>query len=1197
MSAAPATQALPLLWIGLLPAYCYTSSILFLLRVIPLRLKCIRLSGFKSFVDPTTVSFPGNMTAVVGPNGCGKSNIIDAVRWVLGESSAKNLRGEAMTDVIFNGSTSRKPVSRASIELVFDNTQGKIPGEYASYAEISVRRQVTREAQSTYYLNGTKCRRRDITDLFLGTGLGPRSYAIIEQGMISRLVEARPDDLRIFIEEAAGISKYKERRRETENRMRRTQDNLARLSDLREELGRQLDRLQRQAQAAERYQELRKQSQTFEIQLTAMRWQMLDEQAGQLQQLLDERETGLQAQIHLQYQADARTEQLRDQHHECTERFNRVQAKFYLVGAEIARSEQGIQHARQRLQQLQDDLRDAERQREEAESHLAQDRDQLALLDEQGALLQEQLLQAEEQRELTQAQLLQAEEAWEQWQEQWQRINTEGQRPREELQRVRLQLQQLHESEQQLRQRIQRLTAEQEDLQVNLDSTDVLALQDEQLLLQEQLQELQLKQQAQQEQLSRVQTQEQQLQQQLNSGYSRAHQLQGQLSALRALQEQALQESDSLQPWLQAQGLAAAPRLLDGLQVEPGWELAVETVLAADVQALCVAEWPDDCFDLVEGNLRLVKDGQPVAPVQDSLLEKVQGARVDLSPWLATVHVVASLSEALQLLPQLPAQHSLITAEGCWLGHGFFRWQRGDGQQQGLLQRAQLLEQLSAEHRALERELAAQEQQQQACIQQREHLQQSDRQLRAQEQQQQAELARLQSRLAAEQARSEQLQQRLEQGRTQLLELQQQQAQEHEQQAELQLLQVAAEEAVQQSEASSEQLQQQQAGLRQQYEQSRSQAQQQQQNWQELSVQHGKLVTQRAATAQALARLQQQIERTSQRHEQLVLGLAQGESPIELLQAKLEEQLQQRLVVDDELRDERLALEELDNQLRQMDRQRHEAAQHAEQIRADAEKLRLDWHTLKVQRDGLEQQLQQAGKNVHVELSGLPADATAEAWQAQLEQLGSQVQRLGAINLAAIDEYRQQSERKTFLDAQNDDLEEALATLENVIRKIDRETRQRFKETFEQVNQGLQTLFPKVFGGGLAWLELTGEDLLDTGVAIMARPPGKKNSTIHLLSGGEKALTALALVFAIFQLNPAPFCMLDEVDAPLDDANVGRYARLVKEMSEQVQFIYITHNKIAMEMAEQMLGVTMQEPGCSRLVAVNLDEAVALAEQ
>ena len=652
-----------------------------------------------------------------------------------------------------------------------------------------------------------------------------------------------------------------------------------------------------------------------------------------------------------------------------------------------------------------------------------------------------------------------------------------------------------------------------------------------------------------------------------------------------------------MQPWLQAQGLADKPSLLDGLTVEPGWEQAVETVLSVDLQALCVSDWPQDCADLAGGHLRLVKNGQPLPAVTGSLLEKIRRSPVDLSPWLAQVRAVATLEEALPLVAQLQAGTSLITPDGCWLGQSFFRLQRGEQSQQGMLQRAQMLEQLTTEQDRLQPEFEQLEQQLQACAEQRNQLQQSSKTLREQEQRSSGELARLQSRLAAEQARSEQLQQRLEQGRRQLAELQEQQQLEQEQLAQLGLQQEQAEEAVMLAEASSEQLQQRQAAIRQQYEQARHAAQQQQQHWQELHLQYGKLVTQRQATAQALERLEQQIERANQRQEQLALGLAEGESPIELLQAKLEEQLQQRLQVDEELRTERLALEEMDNQLRQMDKQRHEASQQAEQIRTDAEQLRLSRHTLDVQRQSLADQLEETGESVQDVLLGLPADATQDAWQAQLEQLGGQIQRLGAINLAAIDEYRQQAERKTFLDAQNDDLEEALATLENVIRKIDRETRQRFKDTFDQINDGLQSLFPKVFGGGVAWLELTGDDLLDTGVAIMARPPGKKNSTIHLLSGGEKALTALALVFAIFQLNPAPFCMLDEVDAPLDDANVGRYARLVKEMSQQVQFIYITHNKIAMEMAEQMLGVTMQEPGCSRMVSVNLEEAVALAEQ
>lgn len=1162
-----------------------------------MRLKCIRLSGFKSFVDPTTVSFPGNMTAVVGPNGCGKSNIIDAVRWVLGESSAKNLRGEAMTDVIFNGSTSRKPVSRASIELVFDNQEGKIVGEYASYAEISVRRQVTREAQSTYYLNGTKCRRRDITDLFLGTGLGPRSYAIIEQGMISRLVEARPDDLRIFIEEAAGISKYKERRRETENRMRRTQDNLARLADLRDELGRQLERLQRQAQAAERYQALKANSQQLQAQLSAMRWQALAEQADLLQQQLNEQETALQAQVALQYQADAQIEQLRDQHHDSTEQFNQVQARFYLVGAEIARSEQGIQHARQRLQQLHNDLRDAERQRQQTEAHLQQDRQLLAQLDEEEALLHEQQAVAEEQHELAQAQLLQAEEDWQQWQEQWQAASLASQQPRETAQALRLRIQQLTNSQQQLQQRCQRLQDEQQELQISLGEADLAAGQDELAMLQEEQQLVQLQQEEQQQELEQLQEQQEQLQQQLHEGRSKLHRLQGQRSALQALQEQATQTDEGAKAWLQQAGLETAPSLLAGLQVASGWELAVETVLGADLQALCVTDWPQAINQLHEGSLRLVKAANPLPAMQGSLLEKVQASPIDLSLWLGQVAVADSLEQALQRLPQLEAGQSLITPQGHWLGPAFLRIQQGEHQQQGILQRAQLLDSLQAELDQLEPQLAEQEHQLAQCSAQRNSLQQAARPLREQEQQITAKLAQLSSHLAAQQARSEQLQQRLQQGVQQLEELREQQALEHELQAEAELELEEAEEQLLLSEQSNEQLQQRQSLLREQLEQARQQAREQQQHWQTLSLQQGKLETQKQAAEQALQRLQQQIERDQQKHEQLSLGLAEGESPIELLQAKLEEQLQQRLQVDEEMRQQRQVLDELDNQLRLVDKQRQQASQQAEQIRAALEHQRLDWHSLKLQRQTVEEQLQEQGAPLQQLLLELPAEANPTAWQAQLEQLASQIQRLGAINLAAIEEYRQQSERKNFLDAQNDDLEEALETLENVIRKIDRETRQRFKDTFEQINTGLQSLFPKVFGGGAAWLELTGTDLLDTGVAIMARPPGKKNSTIHLLSGGEKALTALSLVFAIFQLNPAPFCMLDEVDAPLDDANVGRYARLVKEMSEQVQFIYITHNKIAMEMAEQMLGVTMQEPGCSRLVSVNLEEAVAMAEQ
>lgn len=1163
-----------------------------------MRLKCIRLAGFKSFVDPTTVSFPSNMTAVVGPNGCGKSNIIDAVRWVLGESSAKNLRGEAMTDVIFNGSNTRKPVSQASIELVFDNSAGTLPGEYASYAEISIRRTVTRESQSTYYLNGTKCRRRDITDIFLGTGLGPRSYAIIEQGMISRLIEARPDDLRIFIEEAAGISKYKERRRETESRIRRTQDNLARLSDLRDELGRQIERLHRQAQAAERYQNLQQQLEQYKSQLTAMRWQALAQQGEQLEQLLASQENHLQEHISAQYQADAQTEQLRDQQHELNETFNKIQARFYALGADIARTEQSIQHGQQRLRQLHDDLRDAQRQQQETQAHLAQDQGLLKELTEQQNLLEESYAAACEQDEINQAAFVQAEEQLQEWQEQWQRFNTISSAPKQQAEVERLRIQQLRTNIQQLQQRISNLSNEQEQLVASVAKQTAAELQEQLAMFEEQLAEVALQQEISNEQQHHQRQRIKELQQKRHEQQTQLQRCQGQLSALQALQQDAVQSTDELQDWLSEQQLSQAPRLADVLRVESGWERAVESVLGEDVHALCVAQWPSDFAKLDNAHVRMLKQSSADSEVNPhTLLTKVLSSEVDLSAWLAKVHCAENLDQAWTMLDSLAADASVVTRDGFWLSSHFLRVQLGQDNQQGVLQRAQQLEQLAEHEHMLVQQLEQNTHALEGAQNQLAELEQSAQGLRQQEQCNSTQLSEKKSQLAAIQARAEQLEKRQQQIAEQLQELHEQQAIDHERLAESELLLEQAEQAVADAQGQAQRLQQQQADKRHAYEQARNQAQTSQQQAQQLKLQLSTVITQKHSTEQALERLRVQIERVNQRQEQLGLDLEEGESPIEELRAKLEEQLQQRFAVDEELRGARMAVEETEQQLRQLEKQRHQAQQQAEQVRNEAEKLRLNKLSLEVQQQALSEQLATTGLTVHEVLLGLPSDAAIERWQATTEQLNEQSQRLGAINLAAIEEYRQQSERKNYLDTQNEDLEEALSTLENVIRKIDRETRQRFKETFDKINIGLQDLFPKVFGGGMASLELTGEDLLDTGVAIMARPPGKKNSTIHLLSGGEKALTALALVFAIFQLNPAPFCMLDEVDAPLDDANVGRYARLVKEMSDKVQFIYITHNKIAMEMAHQLLGVTMQEPGCSRMVAVDLAEAAALAEQ
>ena len=1164
-----------------------------------MRLKCIRLAGFKSFVDPTTVSFPGNMSAVVGPNGCGKSNIIDAVRWVMGESSAKNLRGESMADVIFNGSTTRKPVSQASIELVFDNSDRTLVGEYAAFNEISIRRRVTREGQSQYFLNGTKCRRRDITDIFLGTGLGPRSYAIIEQGMISRLIEARPEDLRNFIEEAAGISRYKERRRETEGRIRRTEENLARLSDLREELERQIDRLQRQAQAAEQYQLLKAEERELRASLLALRWQQLDALAGQRRHAIGEQEIALEALIAEQRSADAGIEQLRDGRQQQAEDFTRVQAQFYALASDIARSEQSIQHEQQRLRQLRDDLREAEMARQESRQHLDSDRELLESLQEELAMLdpeQEDLqLQAEEQA----AVLEEAELAMHDWQQQWDACQQRHAASSRAAELQQAQIRQLESGLQKLIEREQRLRGE-------LQQLDLQAGDEDAALLAEYLAEAEMNLELLQEQDAALTAASRELQSSIETDSRALQQLHGEqqrsagrIASLEALQQAAREPDAAAAQWLRQQQLDGRPRLGDGLRVAPGWELAVETVLGADLQAVLVDELAAPALEAFQrGSLDLLTAGSAggrSAPA-GSLLEKVS-APVDLHAWLGRVRCVEDLDSALAARSSLAEGDSLISRDGYWVGRHFLRIRRGRDAGDSLLARAAELEQLQEAQAMREERIAAAEEHLSERRQQRSAQDEQHSQLRRQLQDANRQLSEQRARLSAVQARAEQLAQRRQRSEHELAELAEQHIMDLESLGEARMALEQALEAMALDQEQREQLQQHREQQRSQLEFCRRNAAQAREALHQLALRSGNLRTRLDSTRQGLERLTQQAIRLDERCAQLSLGLEEGDEPLIELKMRLEGLLEQRLEVDERMQAAQSLLDGSDLQLRELEQRRQRAEQQAQLLRSQLEQQRLDWHTLGVQRETLEQQLAEDEQNLAALLVALPAEASESEFEQRLGLIAGRIQRLGAINLAAIDEYRQQSERKAYLDAQNADLVEALDTLQNVIRRIDRETRNRFKDTFDQLNAGLQSLFPKVFGGGMATLELTGDDLLETGVAIMARPPGKKNSTIHLLSGGEKALTALSLVFAIFQLNPAPFCMLDEVDAPLDDANVGRYARLVKEMSDKVQFIYITHNKIAMEMADQLLGVTMHEPGCSRLVAVDIEEAAALAIQ
>lgn len=1161
-----------------------------------MRLKCIRLAGFKSFVDPTTVNFPSNMAAVVGPNGCGKSNIIDAVRWVMGESSAKNLRGESMTDVIFNGSSGRKPVSQASIELVFDNSETTLVGEYAAYAEISIRRKVTRDGQNSYYLNGAKCRRRDITDIFLGTGLGPRSYSIIEQGMISKLIEAKPEELRNFIEEAAGISKYKERRRETENRIRRTQENLARLTDLREELERQLERLHRQAQAAEKYREYKAQERQMKARLSALRWRDLDERVRQRESVIGDQDVSHEALVAEQRNADASIERLRDGHHELSERFHQVQGRFYSVAGDIARVEQSIQHGQQRLRQLQDDFKEAERTRLETESHLGHDRTLLATLGEELGMLepeQEMTLAAAEEAA---AALDEAELGMHGWQEQWDSFNSRSAEPRRQAEVQQARLQQLEASLERQAERQRKLGEEREQLGSDPQDAAMLELAEQLTSSEMLLEELQLSEEQVVERLDDAREQLQQATQAQQQAQGDLQRLGGRLASLEALQQAALEPGAGAADWLHGQGLEQQPRLAEGLRVEPGWELAVETVLGADLQAVLVDDFNSLEFaGLEQGELRLLLASGTGSTLPGSLLEKVEG-RIDLAPWLGQVKPVDDLVQALAQRASLGEGQSLASRDGYWVGRHFLRVRRGGEAEGGVLARGQEIERLGQEQLEQEAALEQLDQHLLALREQQLDLEEQREQLRRRTQEESRLHGELKANLSASRARAEQVELRRRRLQEELSELEEQRALEHEQLGEARLLLQEALELMAQDTEQREQLMARRDTLRESLDRVRQDARQHKDHAHQLAVRLGSLRAQHDSTRQALERLEQQAARLTERQEQLSLNLEEGEAPQEELRLKLEELLERRMSVDEEMRLARLHMDEADRELRDAEKRRTQAEQQAQLLRGQLEQLRLECQGLDVRRKTLQEQLLADGYDLQGVLATLEAEASEQGTEQELEQLEARIQRLGAINLAAIEEYEQQSERKRYLDAQDADLVEALETLENVIRKIDKETRNRFKDTFDQINAGLQALFPKVFGGGSAYLELTGEDLLDTGVTIMARPPGKKNSTIHLLSGGEKALTALALVFAIFKLNPAPFCMLDEVDAPLDDANVGRYARLVKEMSESVQFIYITHNKIAMEMADQLMGVTMHEPGCSRLVAVDVEAAMAMVD-
>ncbi|MDO6840607.1 chromosome segregation protein SMC [Paraglaciecola chathamensis] len=1163
-----------------------------------MRLKKIKLAGFKSFVDPTSIPFVDDMTAIVGPNGCGKSNVIDAVRWVLGESSAKNLRGDAMIDVIFNGSSARKPVSQCTVELVFDNTSGRIQGEFASYNEISVKRLVTKDGQSSYFLNNAKCRRRDVTDLFLGTGLGPRSYAIIEQGTISRLIESKPQELRVFIEEAAGISKYKERRRETENRIRHTKENLERLDDVRGELGAQLQKLEKQAAAAKRYKELKQQERQLRNELAAIRWSNFNTKIVSLEQLTHQQEADLEAFIARQRGDEKEITLYRTRQQDLKQQLQDSQQAYFRLGTDITRLEQNQLHSKQRISQINQELgtlneaiQDSEA---EQKTNVLRVADLTATIDKyepEHALAEQALEDATWQLQNIEERTLTQQNQWREQEQTYQKYKQQAQSYHGKIQSILAMQMRSEERISEIKSEINSLDSEEFNVQIE-------QAQAQQQLAQEQHDEAQLLYQAQSDALHQAQLDWRTFSDAQTKIQGELHALEAQINALQGVQDLSKGHEEYQQKLLE-KGIDSQPWQAS-LSVAPGWESAVEAVSAQLKNALLVQSSCD--ITLLEEakwqGIALVLDNQSGhqedSSMEEGTLSSVMGECV-FPQWMADIRITKTREEAVALRQSLGKGQSVVSADGLWIGENWAL----DGCSEdagGSILRANMIS-------TLESKLPAIQQQCDTAQRSNEQAQQNVERLNQSKEQAQSTLSRCSDALSQKKNHAQWLtqQQQTNAQRSQKLQVELQKQQEILLKEQADLAETTA-----QTEELAETLlglEDQQTDIEKQREALNNQLREQRHQVDNLKAQlhqgaltlkghQGELQNLKSIHAKEAAQLQNMHYKKEQLNSELTLL----STPLDEQGDALQTMLLRHNTLDEEQKKLHSELGEIEHQLDVVEKGQQGINAQIHQMQQNIQASQVECEGYRVRAKSVIEQLNEAKVQLQPLLEKVGEATDEKRWQEQLDRTVAAVARLGAVNLAAVEEYDVQAQRKQHLDEQNQDLESALETLEQAIRKIDKETRTRFKNTFDRVNNGLQTLFPKVFGGGSAYLALTDDDLLETGVSIMARPPGKKNSTIHLLSGGEKALTALSLVFAIFQLNPAPFCLLDEVDAPLDDANVGRFCKLVSEMSASVQFIYITHNKIAMEMASHLTGVTMAEPGVSRMVAVDVEQALAIAQ-
>ncbi len=1171
------------------------------------RLRQIRLAGFKSFVDPTPIDVPGTLVGVVGPNGCGKSNVIDAVRWVLGESKAAELRGESMQDVIFNGSGDRKPAGRASVELAFDNNEGRIGGAWAQYAEISVKRVLTRDGSSSYYINNQNVRRRDVHDMFLGTGLGPRAYAIIGQGMISRIVEARPEELRIFLEEAAGVSKYKERRRETENRLADTRDNLTRVEDILRELDAQIGKLEQQAAVAQTYRSLQATHDEQQQLLWLTRKREADAERERVTRDISNRTVTFDAHVADLRGAERALEDVRAAHFAASDAVHDSQGAMFEVNAEVAKLESEIRLIAESRTRLSAQVESLAATRNVRVNEQAELRQRAAERVQAIAHLVRQLEDAKRSVVAHEAKLPQLEQNYRTMRDAVTAAQADAALAEQSIAAAAAEQRNADRQLGQLAQRRERLSEE----QASIGSPDEAQLASLKQQLVESESEIAVGAESQQRADANVERATEQRQQRLNDRDRQSAALAKLEAHLQALQQvQASVEANArLDPWLHAQGLEKLPRLFRKLVVEPGWETAFEAVLRERVQGVEVGK-----LDTIGG---LAADAPPARVafystsgavprelppmpgfkrLSDLVRTHDAAFAALLADWLANVFVADDLTAALAARTELPAGGQFVVKAAHRVSRHDVHFYAADDQASGLLARRLEIENLEREVRA-QRLIAEQAT---AAVARAEaelkSAQQAHDTARHDAERQRGRMHTLQ----LESVRLEELIHRVRHRTTQIdTELQEIDANERDaraqrEQADARFEQLDAELAPRQEAVESARLT---------YEDSDRalRAARDEQRVLDTARQHGEFALN--SNREREGDLKRGAEAAAADAQRLANEMAKADDELKRLddgaaRAGLADWLSRRAAAEESLRHARSHLDDFAQQLRAADEKRMTLERDVQPLRDKLTELQLKEQAARLAAEQFATQLGDAGADE----AALTAKLTkppqrAAALQAEIARLAQEIEMLGAVNLAALEELTTSRERKNFLDVQSADLNAAITTLEDAIRKIDRETRQMLQQTFDAVNVHFGQLFPKLFGGGDARLIMTGEEILDAGVQVMAQPPGKRNSTIHLLSGGEKALTAIALVFALFKLNPAPFCLLDEVDAPLDDANTERFCRLVESMTDNTQFMFITHNKISMEMAQQLIGVTMQEQGVSRIVAVDIDQAVRLTAE